>query len=81
MEEEIIIIPCTAKISSISNLGIVTVKFNREVDFSTTFNESTVDVYVVAADSTDPGDFNLTWEVEDTLKDEIQIKLFFNHIL
>ena len=58
------ILPCSAKISKISHLGLVSLKFNREVILTETFNETTVDIYVQPADSLDLDDFNLTWEVD-----------------
>ena len=39
-------LPCWAYDAEISNIGVLTLKYNREVVITQSFNETTLDIYV-----------------------------------
>lgn len=45
-EEQQEILPCSAKIVKITNLGLMTVRYSREVTKSVSLNDTTVEIYV-----------------------------------
>ena len=74
------ILPCSGKVLEISQLGKVTLKYNREVRLTGEFSNKTVSIYIVPVDPSDQGNYNLTWELVSIESDEIGIQLKFSSI-
>ena len=44
-------LPCRAEVKDISNIGVLTLGWNRETGYTESFNETTLDIYVQPYDT------------------------------